>query len=183
MNDNKRVPQGRGEGTTSSRRPALPVALLYPGDSLLQQASDYRGEHPACEFEPSRAESPAELAAVFRRTAVSVIDATTDPDRAVAALDATAGASDRHTTAVYTEEIHEGLELAVRSRGALLLAGPLDQLDWEGWFAAAWQSVGREFRFGFLARQRTETDAASTVVWQPKQDAEHPSYNKFRKIA
>ena len=182
MNDNTISKGSRGVSLTP-RNAALPVALLYPGDSLVQQTSDYCGRRLACEFQSSRADSPSELREVFRHTAISVIDATSDPDRAVAALELAAEMPDRHCPAVYTEKVHEGLELSVRSRGALLLLGPLSQPDWEGLFEAAWQSVGREFRFGFLARQRTESDAASTVVWQPKQDAEHPSYNRFRKIA
>ncbi|NQU25375.1 MAG: hypothetical protein HQ567_29165 [Candidatus Nealsonbacteria bacterium] len=182
MNDNTISQRGRPVSPVP-RKPALPVALLYPGDSLVQQMSAYRGERPACEFQSSQADSPSELHKLFQNTAISVIDATSDPDRAVAALDLATERSDGHYSAAYTEKVHEGLELSVRSRGALLLLGPLSQLDWEGLFEAAWQSVGRAFRFGFLAQQRTENDAASTVVWQPKQDAEHSSHNRFRKIA
>ena len=167
----------------AARKAALPVALLYPGDSLLQQMSDYSGKWPTCEFQTSRDDSPPELLAVFRRTAISVIDATNNPDRAVAAMELAAGTSDRHQPVVYTEKVHPGLELSVRSRGVLLLLGPLTEVDWGGLFELAWQSVGCEFRFGFLARQRTENDAASMIVWQPKQDTKHSSYDRFRKIA
>lgn len=182
MNDNT-ISQGGRPGSPAPRKPALPVALLYPGDSLMQQMSDYNGKRPGCEFQSSHADTPSELQELFRHTAISVIDATSDPDRAVAALDLAIERSDGHYSAAYTEKVHEGLELSVRSRGALLLLGPLSQLDWEGLFQAARQTVGREFRFGFLAQQRTESDPASTVVWQPKQDAEHSSHNRFRKIA
>ena len=35
---------------------------------------------------------------------------------------------------MYSERIREGLEMFVRSRGALLLLGPLSEAEWDAFF-------------------------------------------------
>ena len=65
---------------------------------------------------------------------LTIIDATDRPQEALATLARVHGASDRLTVAVYSERMHEGLELFVRQRGILLLLGPMEQHEWEALF-------------------------------------------------
>ena len=46
---------------------------------------------------------------------------------------------------MYSERMHEGLEMFVRSRGALLLLGPLSEAEWDAFFEP--QAAGRRATF------------------------------------
>ena len=55
--------------------------------------------------------------------------------QAADAFSEAAGQLGAGATAMYTECMHDGLELFVRSRGAQLLLGPLTDVEWDGFFS------------------------------------------------
>jgi hypothetical protein len=62
--------------------------------------------------------------------AFSIIDATEDPREALTLLEEGIARGCRARIGVYTEIIHEGLEIPVRSLGAALWLGPCSESDW-----------------------------------------------------
>ena len=65
---------------------------------------------------------------------VALIDATDDHAQAADAFSQAVGHVGAGATAMYSERMHEGLEMFVRSRGALLLLGPLSEAEWDAFF-------------------------------------------------
>ena len=60
-----------------------------------------------------------------------IIDATDSPRPAMVALGVCLEELSPDRIAVYTEQMHSGLEILVRSRGVALLLGPMSRLEWE----------------------------------------------------
>ena len=78
------------------------------------------------------------------RSKAAVIDATERPEEAMGTLAQALGIRDPapDKLSVYTETMHVGLEMFVRLRGVLLLLGPMDQAQWDGFFAPCASRVG-----------------------------------------
>lgn len=112
-------------------RPSYEIALFYPSGSLAKQAAAWGRRHPECAvrllFTPWL---PAIRAALYEAD-VALVDATHDDARAIDAFSQSATQLGAQATAVYSEQLHEGLELFVRSRGSLLLWGPLSDAQWD----------------------------------------------------
>jgi hypothetical protein len=68
---------------------------------------------------------------------VAVVDATDDPAQACDAFSQAAGQLGAGATGMYSEHMPDGLEVFVRSRGALMLLGPLGEVEWDGFFDGA----------------------------------------------
>ncbi len=62
---------------------------------------------------------------------LAVIDATEDPAQASDAFLQSVGVLSAEAVAVYTERIHDGLELLVRMLGAPLILGPMSMEEWD----------------------------------------------------
>jgi hypothetical protein len=91
-----------------------------------------------------------EIRAVLARADVALIDATEDQFHAAEAFAEAAESLGAGAAAVYTERMHDGLELFVRSRGAQLLLGPLAEAEWDGFFART-LPAGRRRSWGKVA--------------------------------
>jgi hypothetical protein len=63
-----------------------------------------------------------------------LIDATEDPAQASDAYFQILKALGPDSMSVYTNIVHEGLELLVRRLGVTLLLGPMDFLEWDDYF-------------------------------------------------
>jgi hypothetical protein len=110
------------------------IALVLPTESLWRQVSAW-----ACKtrVEVRLCTSPraADLHEMLRTCRATVIDATAQPGAAADALGAVWGAPGH--LVVYTEHMHPGLELFCRTRGALLVTGPMEPDEWEDVLAPA----------------------------------------------
>jgi len=80
---------------------------------------------------------------VLQRADIAIVDATEDPARAMEAFVRATVASESISVAVYSETMHSGLELFVRSRGSLLLWGPMRDEPWQDLFDAMASSMGQ----------------------------------------
>jgi hypothetical protein len=69
--------------------------------------------------------------AALDRTRVAVIDATEDWPAVEEAFGLAVERLGADAVIVYTEQMHEGLELTVRCQGSLLLLGPMDACQWD----------------------------------------------------
>ena len=166
-----------------SRESAPTVALFYPGNSLMHQVSNWAGEHPACQFQLHFPESLREIGTLLRGSTISIVDVTEDPVQASPVFLQLMAESQPGSVAVYTETMHEGLELFVRTRGALLLLGPMSDAAWEGLFEAMRRCLARKARFRFPTRQPAEVDAGLATAWLQESRLKNSLTNRFRKTA
>ncbi len=66
-----------------------------------------------------------------RRAALAVIDASLDPAQGTDAFLQSVSLLTPDAVAVYTEKMHDGLELLVRTFAAQFLLGPMSMEEWE----------------------------------------------------
>jgi len=111
------------------------VLLLYPGDSLKEQITCWSGQHPERQAELSSERSLPKIRALLHRATTVLIDATSDPCMATDAFLQAIARLGAGAVAVYTEKMHDDLELFVRMHGSLFLLGPLWNEQWEDYFA------------------------------------------------
>jgi len=107
------------------------VLVLYPSVSLRGQMDSWSQRHPERLLKMSFERSLPEIRKLLRRTETAMIDATADSARAVDAFLQAAAHLGTDKVAVYTEAMHDDLEVFIRARGALLLFGPLFEGQWE----------------------------------------------------
>jgi hypothetical protein len=138
---------------SESHEPTSDIVVFYPGDSLKEQVGAWVDRHPECSLEVSFARSLPGIRVALRNAAVALLDATEDPAQATDAFSQAVARLGAHSVAVYTETMHEWLELFVRIRGALLLFGPLDNTQWEELFERMLRS-GRGLRESGTMRRR-----------------------------
>jgi hypothetical protein len=115
------------------------VALFYACDSLARQITKWARKHPGCTVKYSFARLLPEIRTVLERADVALIDATEDPAQACDAFSQAAGQLGVAATGMYSERMPDGLEVFVRSRGALMLLGPLSDAEWDGFLEGAVQ--------------------------------------------
>jgi hypothetical protein len=106
------------------------VVLFSPSRSLLLQLAGCAGRHRDFALRLVYSQLPSMVGAALRAAAHSIIDATDQPDQAMATLSRAVEQFGRGRITVYTEIMHEGLEVFARSRGAPLLLGPMSQEEW-----------------------------------------------------
>lgn len=150
--------------TLGSRKSALVITVFYPGNSLMHQVFSWASRHPAHDLELSFARSLPEIQSLLRRSRGAVVDATEDPAAALTAFRQAEEELGADGVAVYTEQIHEGLEVYVRSHGSLLLLGPLGDGPWEGLFARMLHPVGGMRRFGLPTTRQERSGAARRIA-------------------
>ncbi len=144
------------------------IAVFYPGNSLMHQVSNWAIRHPAYDFALSFAQSLHEIRGVLRDTVVSIVDATEDPMRAMTAFTQAIAKLEADRVAVYTESMHEGLELFVRVRGAPLLLGPMSDAPWEAQLERMLKSAARVRPCSSLLRRHAQAEAGLPEVWLRK---------------
>ena len=111
------------------------ISVCYPSDSLSCQMAQWAGEHEECTVEPVFARSTLELRRLLQGADMVLIDATEDHAQAIDAFSQSIARLGSSRVTVYSERMHEGLELFVRKQGSWLLLGPLDRVEWEGLFS------------------------------------------------
>lgn len=119
------------------------VVLFYAGKSLLEQAGNWVYGQPNLFLRlVSSCSRPVVNKALSEASAV-IVDVTEHPDDAMDVFQYAVGRAESRQLAVYTERSHEGLEIFVRSRGVLLLLGPLNPTEWEAFFESLQPSEAR----------------------------------------
>ncbi len=116
---------------------AVPViAVCYPTESLSRQVALWARRHEDCGIEPVASRSPLDIRRSVSGADLVLVDASADHAQAIELFTQSIARLGARHVAVYTEKMHEGLELFVRTQGAWLLLGPLDHWQWEDFFAS-----------------------------------------------
>ncbi len=120
------------------------IAICYPTASLSRQVALWARTHEDCEIEPVFDRSVLEIRRSLSGVDRVLVDASRDHAQAIQLFSQSiVGLGSRHV-AVYTERMHEGLELFVRTQGAWLLLGPLNNWQWEEFFSSMLPPAGQE---------------------------------------
>ena len=107
------------------------IVLFYPGRLLASQIHDWAEQHGGCRATVTFERSLPGIRRWARRAALAIIDASLDPAQGTDAFLQSVNMLKSDAVAVYTEKIHDGLELLVRTFGAPLLLGPMSMEEWE----------------------------------------------------
>jgi hypothetical protein len=107
------------------------IVLFYPGSLLAGQIHDWAEQHGGCRATVSFERSLPGIRKWARRAALAIIDASSDPAQGTDAFLQSVNMLTSDAVAVYTEKMHDGLELMVRTFGAPLLLGPMNVNEWE----------------------------------------------------
>jgi hypothetical protein len=110
------------------------LLLLYPAESLKKQISRWALQHPERQVDVSFERSLAKIRHLLRYTDATLLDATHDPAMATEAFLQAVACLGADAVAVYTETLHDDLELFVRLRGVPFFLGPLFDEQWEEFF-------------------------------------------------
>jgi hypothetical protein len=141
------------------------ILMLYPCRSLLRQLKDWSegrgGRHLQISFERSL----AGIRRQTRRVDFAVIDATEDPAQAADAYFQSFKILGADSMAVYTEIVHEGLEILVRRLGVAMLLGPMPFPQWDDFFV---------HRFPRIIPLTTKLVAPQGEKGEPAPDEQHP---------
>jgi hypothetical protein len=117
-----------------SRLPNTDVVLLYPEESLTDQIRRWIMKDPRRRVEVSYERSLPGIRRLLRQARMALVDATEDPSQATDAFLQAIAALGVDAVAMYTEIMHDGLEVFVRSQGSLFFLGPLFDTDWASFF-------------------------------------------------
>ncbi len=112
------------------------IAVCYPSESLSRQVALWARRHEDCGVVPVFGRSALEIRRSLSSVDMVLVDASDDHAQAIELFAHSFARLGPRRIVVYTERMHEGLELFVRSHGAWLLLGPLDDGQWEELFAA-----------------------------------------------
>jgi hypothetical protein len=112
------------------------IAIGYPTESLSRQLALWARKREDCEIEPVFGRSALEIRRSLHGADAVLIDASDDHAQAIELFSKSVVRLGSRRVAVYTERMHEGLELFVRTQGAWLLLGPLSERQWEEFFSS-----------------------------------------------
>ena len=112
------------------------IAVCYPSESLSRQLRLWAIAHDDCGIEPVFGRSIGEIRRSLSGAETVLVDAGNDHAQAIELFSQSVARLGSRHVAVYTEKIHEGLELFVRTQGSWLLLGPLDHWQWEDFFSS-----------------------------------------------
>jgi hypothetical protein len=110
------------------------IALFYPCESLAQQVGAWARRYPQYTVKSVFTKRLPDIRDAIQGVDAAIVDATGDHAQAADAFSQAATQLGPQAALVYTEGTDEQLELFVRSRGSLVLFGPLEQNDWDGLF-------------------------------------------------
>jgi hypothetical protein len=113
---------------------AADVLLLYPKESLIDQIDLWSQRHPERCVKTSIERSLPRIRSLLHCVDMVTIDATYNPSQATDALLQAMMCLGASKVAMYTEVMHDGLELFIRTHGSLFFLGPLFAEQWEGVF-------------------------------------------------
>jgi len=122
------------------------IAVGYPTGSLFRQVALWAHKHKDCGIEPFFGRSALEIRRSLNGADMVLVDASDDHAQAIELFSQSVARLGSRRVAVYTERMHEGLELFVRTQGAWLLMGPLDGRQWEEFFSSMLPPAGQELR-------------------------------------
>ncbi|MFP4356114.1 MAG: hypothetical protein ACLFUJ_13405 [Phycisphaerae bacterium] len=111
------------------------VVLFGAQQTLLLSIADWASHHDRFPLRLVASSRRADVQAAAVGAACLVIDATEAADTALKILDHVLSCRRGGNVLVYTDRMHEGLELDVRQRGVGFVLGPLTPEQWEGVFA------------------------------------------------
>ena len=100
--------------------------------------------HADCGIEPVFGRSALEIRRSLNGADLVLVDASDDHAQAIELFSQSVARLGSRRVAVYTERMHEGLELFVRTQGAWLLLGPLNNQQWEEFFSSMLPPARRE---------------------------------------
>jgi hypothetical protein len=120
------------------------IAVGYPTESLSRQAGLWAHKHEDCEIVPVFGRSALEIRRSLHGADAVLVDASDDHAQAIELFSQAVARLGARRVAVYTERMHEGLELFVRTQGAWLLLGPLGETQWEEFFCSMFPPAGQE---------------------------------------
>jgi hypothetical protein len=112
------------------------IAVCYPTESLSRQVALWARSREDCGIEPVFGRSALEIRRSLRGADMVLVDASDDHAQAIELFAQSVAGLGPRRVAVYTERMHEGLELFVRTQGAWLLLGPLNNRQWEEFFSS-----------------------------------------------
>jgi hypothetical protein len=107
------------------------IVLFYPGHLLMEQIRDWAQRRGGCRYAVSFERAIPLIRKRLRRAELSVVDATEDPAQASDTFLQAIGLIGAEAVAMYTEKMHDDLELLVRMMRAPLLLGPMRMEEWE----------------------------------------------------
>jgi hypothetical protein len=108
------------------------VVLFLAEESLLFQVAAWVRTHGRYSLRLVMSSDPQVTARAADDAALAIIDATCRPGEALAILERELRCLGPQRLFVYSEQMHDGLELFVRVRGVTLLMGPMAAVEWEG---------------------------------------------------
>jgi len=120
------------------------IAVAYPTRSLFRQVTLWAHEREDCGIEPVFSRSALEIRRSLNGTDMVLVDASDDHAQAIELFLQSVARLGSRRVAVYTERMHAGLEVFVRTQGAWLLFGPLDSKQWEEFFSSMLPRARRE---------------------------------------
>ena len=107
------------------------VAIFYPDDRLLLDLAQWFHRNPRFHMEVVLSRQTSVMRSIAVQATFLIINATQCLDPAITALGVALECVPCERILLYTERMHEGLELFVRCRGVLMLLGPASQIEWE----------------------------------------------------
>lgn len=110
------------------------IVLFYPSPSLRGQLQGWSDKHGGRQLQISFERSLAGIRSLVHRVDFVLVDATDDPSQASDAYFQIFNALGPESMAVYTEIVHDGLEILVRRLGVTLLLGPMSVSEWDDFF-------------------------------------------------
>lgn len=110
------------------------VVLFFAEESLLFQVATWIRNEGRYSMRLVSSLDRAVIARAMDDALVAIVDATRQPGEAMAVLERALPRIGPRRIAVYSEQLHDGLEVFVRVRGVTLLAGPMSPPEWEAFF-------------------------------------------------
>jgi len=110
------------------------VVLFFAEESLLFQVASWVRNEGRFSMRLVSSRDPVVIARALDDAIVAILDATRQPGEAMAVLERALPRIGPRRIAVYSEQLHNGLEIFVRVRGVALLAGPMSPPEWEAFF-------------------------------------------------
>jgi hypothetical protein len=117
------------------------IVLVYPCRSLIDQLRIWADRCKSRQSSIAIEESPPSLCIRDCPPDFIVVDATENPAKAADALMQIVDAFGEECVTMYTEIMHEGLETLVRPMGVSLLLGPMNILEWNGYFDRKFSAI------------------------------------------
>ncbi len=121
--------------SVSAIQPATEIVVFYPASALMLDLANWFGRHSRFNMRAVESHQVNNIRAASQRAALAIVDATEALNAAMTALGLCLENLPPEKIVVYTERMHDGLEIFVRSRRVLLMLGPASQTEWEAFLA------------------------------------------------